>query len=178
MNSHDSGPHSRFGTTPLLRALVAFGALCSTSCAMGIFADPSGFDSQACVERSLRAGTDAQTSTDAAALFRDACAHGDAGGCSALGVIHEVGLTGPKNAALAAAHYRRACELGNRQGCQNLETLANSAYRSADYAAARVLFARACDAKKGVGCPSLTALPDPSTKRREASGALAESPSE
>lgn len=179
MNPHVRERQSRFVTTPLL-ALVGLGALSETGCAIGIFADPSGYDSQACVERSLRSRPDAETSRDAEALFRDACAHGDAGGCCALGVIHEVGLTGPKNPALAAAHYRRSCELGNRRGCQNLETLANDAYRSADYGTARALFTRACEAKKGLGCSSLTALPegDAAPKRRESSGALAETPTE
>ena len=172
---------ARVGTAPLLRTLVVLSASGATSCALGVFGDPSGYDSQACVEHALRSHPDAETSADAAVLFRDACAHGDGGGCSALGVIHEVGLAGPKSSALAAVHYRRACELGNRQGCQNLEALANAAYRSADYATARTLFTRACEAKKGLGCSSLTALlPDGDLhpNRKETSGALANTPAE
>lgn len=121
MSPLDRGTGAR--SSPLLGLCALALPLVANGCAAGVFGDPSGYDSQACVEHALRQHPDPETSAQAVMVFGDACRHGDPGACSALGVAYEVGLTGVADRRAAAVHYHRACALGNVTGCRNLEAL-------------------------------------------------------
>lgn len=121
MSPLDRGTGSR--SSPLFGLCAIALPLVATGCAAGVFGDPSGYDSQACVEHALRQHPDPETAAQAVTLFGDGCRHGDPGACSALGVAYEVGLTGVVDRRAAAVHYRHACALGNATGCRNLEAL-------------------------------------------------------
>jgi TPR repeat protein len=93
--------------------------LFTTGC-VSSFANASGYDEQACVERSLRRTPDPVTVAQARQQFEEECRQGGAEACSALGVINEVGIGVPANAVRAVALYEGACRDGNRRGCANL----------------------------------------------------------
>lgn len=158
MSPFDRGTGSR--PSPLLGLCALTVPLVTTGCAAGVFGDPSGYDSQACVEHALRQRPDPETAAQAVMLFGDACRHGDPGACSALGVAYEVGLTGVADRRVAAAHYRHACALGNATGCRNLQALVSRPQAEP----AKILVADCASnpaACKSNDAPSVTGAPSP-----------------
>ncbi len=111
--------------------LLVFVALAASlsGCVRGIYADPSGYDAQACAERGLRGEVDRETLLQATAMFRDACDFGDPGACSSLGIIYERGLGEVSlDVSKAASLYRRACDRGNVHGCDNLRMVVSDRF--------------------------------------------------
>ncbi len=130
-----------------------------TGCASGLFGDPTGYDSQGCVEGALRRHPRTAESQASVAMFRDACDHGDGGACSALGVAYEAGVGGPADPARAKIAFRQACDLTNARGCANLGALiARGSDDAHDLAAAVGLVRRACDVGELAGCAELGRL--------------------
>jgi TPR repeat protein len=92
-----------------------------TGCATSSFGGAApGYDQQACLERALRRAPDAETVARASKAFMAECREGGAEACSALGVMNEIGVGVPVNAAHSVALYERACAAGNSRGCANL----------------------------------------------------------
>lgn len=122
-----------------------------------MFARDNGYDSQACVEEALRRAPDPSLIPAAATEFELGCRGNDAGACSALGVLYELGLGRAKSYAAAHSYYERACKDGNQRGCVNLGRLESerSDATDTDRARARTLFASACDASEASGCAEL-----------------------
>lgn len=113
-----------FGAAPGAVVVAAALSLLSSACTRGIFADPSGYDAQACAEHALRGEVDHDTALQATAVFREACESGDSGACSGLGIIYERGLGDvTRDRRKAASLYRRSCANGNTRGCDNLRAL-------------------------------------------------------
>lgn len=124
------------GSAPGAVVVAVALSLLSSGCMRGIFADPSGYDAQACAEHALRGEVDHDTALQATAVFREACGYGDSGACSGLGIIYERGLGDVTRDRLKAASlYRRSCAQGNARGCDNLRALepdARTVARAAD----------------------------------------------
>jgi TPR repeat protein len=95
--------------------------LFAAGCANPPAASPSaGYEEQACVEHALRGDPDPGAVATARIAFERSCDERHAAACSALGVIHEIGLGVPADPTRAAALYERACGYGNVRGCTNL----------------------------------------------------------
>jgi len=103
-------------------AIVAGSSLVSlTGCAETVFGGAApGYDQQACLERALRRSPDPDTVERATQAFKKECREGGPEACSALGVMNEIGVGVPLNAARAVVLYDRACRAGNARGCTNL----------------------------------------------------------
>jgi TPR repeat protein len=108
---------ARLALVALPSSLLAFTAGCATSSFGG--AAP-GYDQQACLERALRRAPDPELVARASKAFKAECREGGAEACSALGVMNELGVGVPMDAAHAVALYARACAAGNSRGCANL----------------------------------------------------------
>ena len=108
---------ARFALFAIPSSIVASVTGCATSSFGG--AAP-GYDQQACVEGALRRAPDPETVASARKAFKAECREGGAEACSALGVMNEIGVGVPMNAAQAVVLYERACEAGNARGCVNL----------------------------------------------------------
>lgn len=135
--------------------LIALSLL--TGCASSMLS-PSigGYDTQGCVEDSLRRSTHKGLVVDAASEFKAACLDEDWAACSALGVISESGALGAPDDHEAARLYTLACHGGNPRGCVNLGKLIERVSPAvADLALAQRLFTRACDAGEAYGCEAL-----------------------
>ncbi len=122
-----------------------------------MFARDNGYDSQACVEEALRRAPDPSLIPAAATEFELGCKGNDAGACSALGVLYELGIGRAKSYAGAHKSYERACKAGNQRGCVNLGRLESerSQATNLDRSRARILFATACEANEASGCAEL-----------------------
>lgn len=116
----------------------------------------AGYDTQGCVEDSLRRSTHKGLVVDAASEFKAACAERDWAACSALGVISESGALGAPDDHEAVRLYTLACHGGNPRSCVNLGKLIERvSSAAADLALAQRLFGRACDAGESYGCAAL-----------------------
>ena len=71
----------------------------TAGCAASFGGALPGYDQQACAERALRRGPDRYTVADAVRAFKTDCHEGGAEACSALGVMNELGIGVPQNAA-------------------------------------------------------------------------------
>lgn len=131
-----------------------------TGCGQAAFSDAStGYDQQGCIENALRRAPSKGLLPASAARFRDACGGGEAASCSALGVMHELGLGMPADPARAAALYDEACVAGNARGCVNLgAALSRGAGVARDDVRARKLFSSACQGGEVSGCAQLGRL--------------------
>jgi TPR repeat protein len=136
-------------------ALVAT-ALGAAGCGAGMFVDPTGHDSQACVEHSLRGNPHFGPAKEAFAVFEQNCFMDDAGACSALGVSYEVGVVGAPQPKKALSAFERACVLGNARGCVNFGAmLAKGDAGVSDAPRAVRLFTKACGGGEQAGCAKL-----------------------
>jgi TPR repeat protein len=81
------------------------------------------YDAQECVENALRNQPDPTLLRDAEATFTRACNAGEAGSCSVLGVMHEVGAGVTPDRDRAVAFYEGACQAHNLRACSNLGDL-------------------------------------------------------
>lgn len=117
-----------------------------------------GHDAQACVEEALRRSPSAEHIRRAAPELQLACRAGDAGGCSALGVLAELGLGRSPSRTVARGLYARACEGGNARGCVNLGKLDLASDPALHGERASRMFAAACDAGEASGCAALGQL--------------------
>lgn len=114
----------RMTTRRSIHTIVCLAALCSSACGCGavqIGEDSTrAYPNQECVETALQRDPDRGALHDASAHFSERCRGGNAGACSTLGVMHELGLGVQQSDKTAAALYRRACEGGNAPGCVHL----------------------------------------------------------
>ena len=111
---------------------------------------------QACVETALRRSPDPASLESARERFESACEEGEAGACSALGVMYERGLAVKKNLKSAVTLFGRACQAGNGGGCLNLGmAYASGAAVVVDAEHAAVLFGVACAKGDVRGCTEL-----------------------
>jgi len=134
--------------------------LASTAgCAASFGGSLPGYDQQACAERALRRTPDRYTLADAVRAFKIDCHEGGAEACSALGVMNELGVGVPLNAARAVALYDRACKVGNTRGCANLGVARSLGIGVArDAAAGAQLLIPACDQGDARACSYLGRL--------------------
>jgi hypothetical protein len=122
----------------------------------GVF---EGLDRQICVESALRRSPDAASLADARDSFVAACEGGEAGACSALGVMYERGLGVAKSAKSAAILFDRACRAGNAGGCGNLGVAYAAGQGVAiDPERAASLFAMSCTKGDARGCIELASV--------------------
>jgi len=144
--------------TRLVLVVSSSFVLLTTGC-VSSFANASGYDEQACVERSLRRTPDPETVAQATQQFDEECRQGGVQACSALGVINELGLGVPANAARAVALYERACRGGNRRGCANLGVArAEGIGGPVDMQAATQLLEPACTEGDARACAHLAGM--------------------
>lgn len=66
-----------------------------------------------------------QDFTEAVALFRKACAGGDALGCFNLGVLYEAGTNVRQSNSDALNYYGKACDLKSEGGCESYARVKN-----------------------------------------------------
>ncbi|NUP04838.1 MAG: sel1 repeat family protein [Polyangiaceae bacterium] len=154
---------------------VVIGVLAGASgCGASMFDRSNGYDAQACVENSLRRNPNPEAAEQVVAELELGCRAHDAGACSALGVVKEMGVAGPKSFTAARNLYSRACKDGNQRGCVNLGRLALDPSNGADMASARSLFTAACDAGEPSGCGELARMmaKDPSASPELVSSTL------
>jgi TPR repeat protein len=148
-----------FPAIPFALVVVSASFVLSITGCVSSFANASGYDEQACVERSLRRTPDPETIGQARQQLSEECRRGGAEACSVLGVIHELGLGVPANAARAVALYERACHDGNRRGCANLGIArAEGIGGPVDLRAAAQLLEPACAEGDARGCARLAAM--------------------
>lgn len=119
----------------------------------------SGYDQQACLERALRRNPSSALVADGAKQFGDSCRDGELESCSALGVMHELGLGVPRDMFRALALYRRACDGGNAHACINVGTaLAKIEGEGRDTVTAAAIFKDACEKGNQEACTRLAGL--------------------
>ena len=93
---------------------------------------------------------------EAEALYRGACAQGDASACSILALMFETGEGVTRNLAGAAELYRRACDLDDMEACTILGSMNHRGEGvPRDLARAVSLHERACEGGEPIGCESL-----------------------
>jgi TPR repeat protein len=128
-----------------------------TGCAPSLLSPRSpGYDTQGCVEDSLRRSTHKGLVSQAASRFGPACADEDWAACSALGVISESGALGAPDDHEAARLYTMGCHGGNPRSCVNLGKLIERVSpAAADLALAQRLFTGACESGEEYGCAAL-----------------------
>lgn len=100
-------------------------------------------------------------------LLEQACAGGDALGCSMLGDAFLQGLIAPQSSSHAALHYRSACNAGLSEACLRLAVLTeegNGVLR--DASAAVDLYSRACGAGLTHACTRRDSIKAASAQRR------------
>ncbi len=115
-----------------------------------------GAEQQPCIENALRHGPDPATVQEALPRFLASCRAGEAASCSALGVLHELGLGVAASPTQAATLYERACAHDNARGCVNLgSVLVRGLGVPRDAARAMHLFRMACDGGDMSGCAML-----------------------
>jgi len=118
----------------------------------------AGHDAQACFEEALLRTPREAYSQRAANQLEQACRAGDAGGCSALGLLSELGLGRPQSVVTARGLYARACEGGNARGCVSLGKLELASDPSTHGQRVSRVFADACDGGEASGCAALGQL--------------------
>ncbi|MGA3262660.1 MAG: caspase family protein [Terracidiphilus sp.] len=93
---------------------------------------------------------------DAVPLMTTACNGGNAGGCTALGLMYQNSQGVAQDEFKAVALYRKACDGGNAKGCTNLGWMTEIG-RGADknLVQAVSLYRKACDAGDAMGCELL-----------------------
>lgn len=153
--SHMTSFHRALLMGVLLTATTAL----TTGCG-GVFGGAAtGYDEQGCVENALRRNPDQKSLPEAHALFDKACHDGDAGGCSALGVMFETGRGVARDPQRAVALYKQACDHGNPRGCTNLGLAVEHGLAGDPAPAqARAFFSKACDEGERSGCSNLGRL--------------------
>lgn len=142
--------------------MVVFGAGCSGS----LFSATSAYDSQACVEESLRRSPESRDAIDAAAVMSKACREGEAAACSVLALMLELGSGVPEDRVRARSLYTHACHAGNLRACTNLSRLELTFVE--DPGAVAVATDRllvACDEGEPSACAEAAALVDARSDR-------------
>ncbi len=131
-----------------------------TGCVGATFGGSSpGYDEQGCVEQALRRNPDKGSLEGARVLFEQGCTSGDAGACSALGVLYELGRGVAADPRRAAKLYRMACNQGNGRGCTNLGLVLEHGVQGVPaQKQARDFYSRACDEGERSGCANLGRL--------------------
>lgn len=119
----------------------------------------SGYDQQACLERALRRNPSSALVGQGAKQFADSCHDGELESCSALGVMHELGLGVKRDMFQALALYRKACDGGNVHACINVGTaLAKIEGEGRDTVTAAAIFKDACEKGNQEACTRLAGL--------------------
>jgi len=98
----------------VIAAVVLVGTGCSRN-----FDARSAYDHQSCVETSMRRNAKSPDAEYGRSQFAASCRDGEMESCSALGIMHELGVEGPVDTKLAGKYYLRACEGGNTKACLN-----------------------------------------------------------
>ncbi|MFO0553592.1 MAG: hypothetical protein U0271_34740 [Polyangiaceae bacterium] len=163
--------HRARGKTGIIRGLGArtFILLLALPACDGSWTQ-AGLDrrSQNCIEEALRRNPDPSLLPGVAAALEAHCGEGNPADCSALGVMYELGMERPHDAAKAKLLYARGCEAGNQRACVNLDRLALAGSQTPEIKqAARRVFEEACNHDEATGCYELGLL--------EATGELATS---
>ncbi len=135
-------------------------------CSGSLFSANSAYDSQACVEDSLRRNPNSRDAIDAAAVMSTACLEGDAAACSVHALMLELGAGVPEDRVHARALYRKACSENNHRACANLSRLELTFVK--DPGAIAVATDRllvACDEGEPSACAEAASLMDGRTDR-------------
>ena len=104
-------------TRTKLQLLVgALFGLCS-GCTTSLFNARGAYDSQACVEESLRRNPRSPDAVAAAIAMDVACREGDPAACSVHGLMLQLGAGTAEDGARARALFTHACGAGN-QNCE------------------------------------------------------------
>lgn len=111
---------------------------------------------QTCIENALRRAPDEALIRVARPRFEASCREGEAASCSALGLMHELGLGVAPSPERAVALYERACTADNPRACVNLgRALERGHGAPRDASRATQLFGAACDRGEMSGCAVL-----------------------
>jgi uncharacterized protein len=151
-------PDTHVRSMMLVTALAVFPG-CGQIGPFGVKPTFADHERQLCVETALRREPDKDAIELAFDKFTLGCERGDAGACSALGVMYEQGLAVEQDGKRAFALFDQACRAGNDGGCVNL----GKAYVDgvgADFNSRRAveLFTLGCDNGDMRGCTELAAL--------------------
>ncbi len=135
-------------------ALLVVGTGCQRS-----FDSKSAYDHQACAETSMRRNAKTSDAEYGRAQFETSCRGGEMASCSALGIMHELGVEGPPSPTLAAKYYLRACEGGNPKACLNLgDLLVKNEGQGHDPVSAGLIFRDQCERGIQDACTRLGSL--------------------
>lgn len=138
----------------VLGALVLVGTGCSRN-----FDAFSAYDHQACAETSLRRNAKSMDAEYGRSQFSASCNSGELESCSALGIMHELGVEGPVDTKRAAKLYLRACEGGNTRACLNLgDLLVKNEGAEHDPVSAGLIFRDQCERDIQDACTRLGSL--------------------
>ena len=95
----------------------------------------------------------------AAQLYQKACDSGEAGGCSNLGVLYQIGKGVKQNYQKAAQLYQKACDGGEAVGCSNLGiSYQNGQGVKQNFSTAKQYYGKACDLGFQLGCDNYRKL--------------------
>lgn len=96
---------------------------------------------------------------EAAKLYKEACARGNAASCNRLGFLYRQGDGVPKDYTRAFGLFSNACDNGSTGGCDNLGILYDNGWGvDKDSVRAAYFFNKACDGGGGNGCTNLGIL--------------------
>jgi TPR repeat protein len=138
--------------------VVATLILVGTGCQRALEAE-SPYDHQSCVETSLRRNAKGLGTDVAPTRFEASCRSGDMGACSALGLLHEMGVGVRADAKSAAKYYLLACEGGNTRACLNLgDLLVKNEGEGHDPVSASLIFRDQCERGAQDACTRLGSL--------------------
>jgi TPR repeat protein len=125
----DTHPFRRSTVRSFLVLLATLASMSALGCARGelsvnrVQVSGLSYDAQESVETAFRRHPDPEAVSEAIGAFSKACDAGDAGACSAVGVMYELGLDVPLDTRRARRLYSFACEAHNARACENLAAL-------------------------------------------------------